>query len=288
MSRRVGLVFACGGKVGYAWSLLTLRRFANATGWDPREASVLVGTSAGSILATEIAAGQSLDTLVSRLASRDEGGDTLPPWPKLRWPCAGLIGRGMRGRVSPRVGLSGILPEGAGDSGSIAADVDRLVPEGAWVSHPACLVVTLDVETGERVAFGRAPAPKTSSRLAVRASCAIPGWYAPVEIGGRRYLDGGVASPTSADLLMEDDLDEIVIFSPMTSARPAHAGTFAERLERVMRRSMTRILDAEVDALTARGHRVTRYEPTGHELESMGANFMDARRRKALVSTFAT
>lgn len=287
MSPRIGLVFACGGLVGYAWSLLALRRYAVATGWDPRQAAALVGTSAGSVLATELAAGRPLDALLARLVGRDAAGEALPPWPRPRWPGLGLIARGLSGRVPPRVALSGALPEGAGDSGRIAADVDRLVPEGAWVRHPACLVVALDVETGERVAFGRAPAPRTSSRLAVRASCAIPGWYAPVEIEGRRYLDGGVASPTSADLLMEDALDEIVIVSPMTSARRAPAGTLAEGLERVLRGSMTRTLDAEVAALTARGHRVTRLEPTAQELGWMGANFMDPRRRKVLVAAAA-
>lgn len=284
MSARVGLVFACGGLVGYAWSLLALQRYARATGFDPPRAAVLVGTSAGSILATELGAGRAVDDLVTELVRETPAREALPPWPRLGWPSAGLLARGLVGGVSPRVALSGLIPEGRGDSGDIAARVDRLVPKGAWVDHPACLVVGLDAETGARVAFGRPPAPSTSSSLAVRASCAIPGWYAPVEIDGRRYLDGGVASPTSADLLMDEDLDEIVIFSPMTSARAAPARSIPEGLERVMRRSMTAILDREVRALEGRGHRVTRFEPTLHELGSMGGNFMDGRRRREIVA----
>jgi NTE family protein len=56
MTARRGIVFACGGVMGYAWSLLALRRYEKAIGWDARGASALVGTSAGSVLATELAA----------------------------------------------------------------------------------------------------------------------------------------------------------------------------------------------------------------------------------------
>ncbi|MFO0547764.1 MAG: patatin-like phospholipase family protein [Polyangiaceae bacterium] len=291
-AQRIGLVFACGGLVGYAWSLLALRRYARATGWDPRRASALVGTSAGSILATELGAGASVDDLFARLEGDLSSGrspSSVPPAPAARWPSLPLLGHALdRGSsVSLRTALSGLVPEGRADSAMIAGAVDRLVPEGAWVEHPSCWVVALDVETGERVAFGRAGAPHASSRQAVRASCAIPGWCAPVSISGRRYLDGGIASPTSADLLADEDLDEIVVFSPMTSVRPAPAHSFAERLERVMRWSMTSILDDEVERLTTRGHRVTRYEPTAYELGLMGGNFMDARKRAALVAAWS-
>ena len=38
---------------------------------------------------------------------------------------------------------------------------------------------------------------------AVAASCAIPGFYRPVEIGGRRYVDGGLYSASNLDLLRD-------------------------------------------------------------------------------------
>jgi NTE family protein len=69
----------------------------------------------------------------------------------------------------------------------------------------------------------------------------------------------------------------------MTSARPAPAGTWGERLERVLRRGMTRTLDAEVARALSRGKRVVRIEPTAHELGLLGANFMSPRRRPLLL-----
>ena len=266
---RRGVVFACGGIVGYAWSLLAAHRYEQMTGVDLRRAEILMGTSAGSILATELAAGLSTGELIAQLEATQRAGasaprSSLPPRPRLRWSSLPLVAAGLRGKVAPHVALFGLVPDGGGDSAMLSRAVDRIVPAGRWVAseHPACLVV------------------------AVAASCAIPGWCAPVEIGGRRYLDGGLASPTSLDLLAGDHLDEVVVFSPMTSARPAPAGSLPERFERGMRRLMTKTLDREVARVAATGTRVVRFEPTAHELHLMGPNFMDSRRRAQLLDAW--
>src|SRR4029453_17418931 len=44
---RVGLVLGAGGVVGHAFHAGVLRALAEVTGWDPRRAEVVVGTSAG-------------------------------------------------------------------------------------------------------------------------------------------------------------------------------------------------------------------------------------------------
>lgn len=71
------------------------------------------------------------------------------------------------------------------------AYLDRLF-EGRHFSDLAyqLAVVTTDLDTGECVYL-------TSGNLAkaVRASAAMPGVFAPVEIDGRRLLDGGLAAP---------------------------------------------------------------------------------------------
>ena len=73
-------------------------------------------------------------------------------------------------------------------------------PDG-WAPREGVWVVAMDYDSGRRVAFGREGAPPARLDEAVTASCAIPGWYAPVLIDGRRYVDGGTLSATSADLL---------------------------------------------------------------------------------------
>jgi predicted acylesterase/phospholipase RssA len=45
------------------------------------------------------------------------------------------------------------------------------------------------------------PATTGQSRCPVAASCVIPAYFTPIRIDGVDYLDGGVHSPTNADLL---------------------------------------------------------------------------------------
>ncbi len=75
--------------------------------------------------------------------------------------------------------------------------------------------MALDYETGRRVVFGAPGAPAAGLSDAVLASCAIPGWFEPVTIGGHRYVDGGMWSATNVDLLAEAGLDEIFVLAPM-------------------------------------------------------------------------
>ena len=65
--------------------------------------------------------------------------------------------------------------------------------------------------------------PRTDVAHAVAASCAIPGYFHPVEIDGEMYVDGGVHSPTNADVLDGWDLDVLLVSSPM-SVDPARSG----------------------------------------------------------------
>jgi NTE family protein len=282
---RRGLVLGAGGVLGLTWSACALRRLEATTGWDPRTAEILVGTSAGSVLATLLGAGVDTTALVAsqRAPSADPA---LPPWPRgapLSWS---LVGHALRG--APLVALAGLAPAGREDAGRLCAPVDAAVAAGAWVPHPRCWVVAMDVADGRRVAFGRADAPRISARAATRASCAVPGWFAPVAIDGHRYVDGGVVSPTSADLLVGEGLDEVIVVSPMTSRRRVPARSVATWVERSMRVMMSRILEREVAALEAAGTRVIRLEPTAAELDAMGANFMDPRRRALVVDAWAS
>ena len=54
---RVGLVLGAGGVQGGAWLTGALVALAEETGWDPASADYIVGTSAGSMLGSLLAAG---------------------------------------------------------------------------------------------------------------------------------------------------------------------------------------------------------------------------------------
>src|SRR4051812_6205644 len=54
---RVGLVLGAGGVTGGAWLTGALQAIVDDTGWDPGSADVVVGTSAGAMIGTLLAAG---------------------------------------------------------------------------------------------------------------------------------------------------------------------------------------------------------------------------------------
>jgi NTE family protein len=62
---RVGLVLGAGGVAGGAFHAGVLAAVEEATGWDPRRAAVVVGTSAGSITGTSLRAGLSAADLLA-------------------------------------------------------------------------------------------------------------------------------------------------------------------------------------------------------------------------------
>jgi len=143
----------------------------------------------------------------------------------------------------------------------------------------------MDYDRGRRVVFGRPGAPRVELAYAVAASCAIPGWYAPVVIDGRRFVDGGVCSTTSADLLLDQELDEVTVLMPLGMDSPPDASWHPlVRTERWMRRLATRRTLREIGRLRATGTRVTLLTPAIEVLDAMGWNVMDHRRRHRVLT----
>lgn len=289
-----GLVIGCGGPVGFTWTVAALAALEETLAWDPRTADVLVGTSAGAEIVAALGSGRSVSDLLAALEQRPGADGVLsrhlahdsgrPRLPKPTLPAFGLTVAALRGRTSAYSGVAGLLPTGRGDAGWLREYGDALAGPNGWVEHPATWIVAADARTGKRVAFGSDRAPRTSLGEAVAASWAIPGIFPPVEIHGRRYLDGGAVSPSSADLLATHGLAEVVVVAPMAT-RGGVPGTGLSRVERLLRRQMTARLDKEHRALTDNGVRVVRIEPGADDLAAMGANFMDVRRREATLAT---
>ena len=126
--------------------------------------------------------------------------------------------------------------------------------------------------------FGRDAHPPVAD--AVAASCAIPGFFAPVVIDGEAHLDGGVHSPTNADVLRREGLDLVLVSSPMSrrGRRP--------RLlpDQPMRTWAGALVDSEARRLRRAGTPVVAFQPDDHVLATMGLNPMDPSRRSAIAS----
>jgi NTE family protein len=180
--------------------------------------------------------------------------------------------------------IAGWLPSGLISTDSIKHTIGRAVPEG-WVGHPNFWAVACDYESGKRVAFGRDDAPPAKLRDAVAASCAIPSFFRPVEIDGRRYVDGGVCSASNLDLVAGAGLDLVICMNPTSTRERLSASNPLERAYNYTREASGRRLGYEARKVRATGTRVVLLQPTVDDLKVMGRNLMSTRRRHEVLET---
>ena len=303
---RVGLVLGAGGVLGGAWLTGGLEALARETGWDPAGADYVVGTSAGSMIGALCAsgvppwfmvahsAGETFDGVTDAdgrpAADADRSGGAVFKLERALPPIGpGSIQLALRSaarphRHTPAAVVAGWLPRGVISTKSLQDVIRRVVPRG-WSEHPNLWVVACDYATGRRVPFGREGAAEAELAKAVAASCAIPGFYHPVTIGGRRYVDGGLYSNSNLDLLRAEQLDLVICLNPTSTLNPVRAWNPAERLAAIARRDSGRRLGSEAKKLRAAGTRVVLIQPTGKDLEVMGSNLMSRRRRHEVITT---
>lgn len=269
------------------------------------DVDIVLGTSAGSVLAAALRCGATIEEMIAFQRGEPVGPlagvgavHSSSPWPRpprLRFGSPQLIASALRRphRVHPTVGASAWLPLGRENHHGLRAMVDVLhglaTPPHSraphWVEGGQTWVVAVDYDTGERVVFGRAGAPRVRLADAVVASCSVPGWYEPVVIDGRRFVDGGVRSTTSLSLLAQEGVDEVYVLAPMASVVADLPYKPHKRLERRVRAILTAALLRQVRALRSAGIAVTVLTPGPDDLAVMGVNLMDPRRQRAVLET---
>jgi NTE family protein len=301
---RTGLVLGGGGVLGAAWMIGTLRAIGDATGWDARTADMIVGTSAGAVLAAMLGSGVHARDLYDHQKGLelDSGplggyefdldnatGGALPPRPRLGIGSRSLLVRSVRHprRYPMSALISAFVPEGRGSLDSIERLVGDLVPDG-WSPHPGVRTVAMDYDTGERVAFGDPEAPKADLARGVVASCSIPGWFPPAVIESRRFVDGGIWSATSVDLMAPPyldgrPLDDVWVLAPAASRDFDRPSALVPRVERRVRHAFTRRMLIETRAVRAAGTRVHIFCPGPEILRLFGGNLMDPAHRLEIM-----
>jgi len=304
--RRTGLVLGAGGVLGAAWMTGALACLQDRLPCAAGDVDVIVGTSAGSVLAAALRChvpfeemmawqrGQATGILgeSAALAARDGPLPPLPSWGvgSIRLAVAALL---MPHRVPPWVGAKAWLPPGRGQHAALRSLVSALHlrhhqqaarggPPPHWVDGRTW-IAAVDYDTGQRVLFGQEGGPRASLPEAVAASCSIPGWYEPAIIGGRRYIDGGVRSATSLDVLRGTDVRDVYVLAPTASTELDHPFLPYLWWERRLRQVITHGLLRQAQALCAQGKRVTVLTPGPRDLAAMGINLMDSRRRKTVL-----
>lgn len=283
----IAVVLGAGGIVGAAYHSAVLTALAEA-GFDARHADLLVGTSAGSGIAATLRAGfppidlaprslgQPISGEAAAIVGRTGGPPTIDfrPQPMSRAPLPSSPGLLLRAARHPAKALAGLLPTGTIPTDIIGERIDLLYRGVPWPSRPLW-ICAVDLGSGDRVVFGR-DGLDASVGTAVQASSSIPGFFRPVTHDGRRFIDGGVHSPTNADLVAEGGFDIVVVVSPMSATGDARRSSLPSA------RSMhARQLANEVRRIRELGSEVLTFQPTSAEVAVMGRNAMDASRRTA-------
>ena len=133
--------------------------------------------------------------------------------------------------------------------------------------------------------FGRAGSPRAALADAVAASCAVPGYYQPVQIAGRHYIDGGTRSFANADMLLAEGLDTVVCLSPFASWR--QGSLLDAAVYGIARKATALQLERELGRLEDAGIRVVAIDPIAPELRAMGLNPMERRHSRRVAETTA-
>jgi NTE family protein len=292
LSRPDVLVLGGGGVLGEAWMMGVLAGIEDATSFDLRQCEHFVGTSAGAIVAAHLVAGQSprrprsqtkaeIEPATAKpaeglaaaalVAARRAGSFALAAGAAFAPLALGLAAPGgavvralmLRRLPRPRQTLDGLLEH-----------VDRF---GARFDG-RLRVAAVDRASGRRVMFGSPGAPRASVAQAVTASCTVPWLFAPFEIDGREYVDGGVWSPTNLDAAPAGRLTEVLCLNP-TASLPGSTGALA-----VMRRVSRSAVSIEALVLRRRGVSVQMVGPNVECAAAMGTNFMEREPRHRVLA----
>lgn len=273
--------------MGSAYHAGALTALEHDLGWDPRSADVIVGTSAGSLVGALLRVGIPASDLAAHLVEaydeathplvkgRHVSRPTLPPMDMRRMilrlprlPSTALLGRWLRRpwSVMPLSALISLMPDGTIALRDELMFFDDAAP-GGWTEDPLWICTTRRSDL-RRVIFGRGEL-FTRLATAVAASCAIPGFLSPITIGTQAYVDGGVHSPTNADVLRDEDLDLVIIVSPMSAEQILGWGP-----EAAVRRHAHRKLVKECQRLEAVGIPTLVLAPGPRVLAHTGLDFM--------------
>jgi NTE family protein len=282
------VVLGSGGVLGDTWMSALTAGLLDSGGPDLRHTERLVGTSAGSIVATRLAAGKDLREYLDR---RFQGGraadgagpddDSLPEADgrephggPLTAAASGILGVSRpAGSLLRRLALKAV-PEGRQELSRLGTTIDRLMPEWA----PGLSLIGVDARRGSRVVLQAESDFGLSVSQAVRASCAIPGVFRPVESERGPIVDGGVWSPVNLDAVRPAPGASVLCLYP--SGYRSIPGSMRRSAATAVSRGRVAL---EVASVRRAGARVLVVSPDAVVAEAIGPSRMDHRRDTAVA-----
>jgi predicted acylesterase/phospholipase RssA len=260
---KIALVCAGGGATGAVYEIGCLRALDDLIEGGVGDLDLYVGVSGGALVSALIAAGISPAEMYDAVASPDGGPFGVPAAPLYR---VGFGGFATASRRAPAVvrraalsvlagetrtladfasSLFELLPAGLLDNSGVQEYVAALIGTRSADRFDALprrlLVVAVDLDSAEAVAFGGRGHRDVPVSKAVQASTALPGLYRPVRIHGRDYVDGGVKKTAHIHLAIEAGARLVLCVNPIV---PIHndvaAGPWKEHLSG---RGLAHVLD---------------------------------------------
>ncbi|WP_313314413.1 patatin-like phospholipase family protein [Stutzerimonas nitrititolerans] len=255
------LILGGGGITGIAW-MTGLLFGLSEKGFDLRECGRMLGTSAGATVAAQIREDSGLGELYERQVNTSKQVQELTPQVRLLrlLPLAISVLPKLNAPVerTQRIGRLALRAEAGNAQARQSVITARLHPRRDWPAKPLALVA-VDVLTGEARIFDRNSGVALAD--AVAASCAVPGIWPPVSIGGRQYMDGGIRSASNADLAVNSS--QVIVLAPL-GVRHGIAG---------------RTLARQIAKLEQAGTRVQIIGPDRASAAAMGRNPLNPTRR---------
>lgn len=268
------LVLGSGGVLGDVWMTGIVAGLIRSGRVDPRDAGDFTGTSAGSIVATRLAAGADLDALIGKYVKGPVSpAATVPPGDLEGDGGFRLFGRlfaghGRFGRFVRRRALA-LIPPGRQELRYLKRDMQELAPE--WPER--LNIAAYNATNGCRVVFSRGDTRGLTVSEAVQASCAIPAVFQPIEGPDGDYVDGGVWSPVNLDAVRVERGQTVVCLTPSGSYQGARG--LRRRAAGRLFRSM---VQGEVARLRGRGVRVVNVVPDEAASAAIGPSRMASGR----------
>lgn len=235
---------AGGGVTGALYEIGCLRALGEVLGRSVLDLDLYVGISGGAFVASLAAAGVSPREIYEEAVGARPSPFGLPTPALFRLgltPGALLRGstrapRALGEALTQILGRDGrdlsdllwaafaLLPPGLLDSSGIGqflhALFERHLRGDRFADLPRRLyVVAVDLDSGEAVAFGKAGWRHVPVSQAVQASAALPGFYRPVRIDGRDYVDGGVKKTAHINLAIQSGADLVICINPIVPYR---------------------------------------------------------------------
>lgn len=246
---RRALVLGGGGITAIAWEFGLLAGLAGA-GVPLDDADEVLGTSAGSVVGAQVLthAGEELPSDHTRLEHRELGGSfalrgMLRSAPRM----VGARGHLDRRRRVGRAALAA-LPTGGEERVEL---LRRHLDLTTWPERQL-RVTAMNARTGRVEIFDKDSG--VDIVRAIAASCAVPFVWPAVEINGTPYLDGGVRSPTNADLVREPSRTTLLALAPLQLPLARHQGVDAEIARAGFADSL--VIRPDAQARKAIGHRI--------------------------------